>query len=478
MRCRTVSQAPRRRVSGPFHAGGPLRPIAAPRTRPRKAPAFAIVAGLATLCFFPPAGAALAGQLPSEEVVLQLRRARIAGECGQTDRQRRILEEVARENPDEIPAVLALMEFYRSLPSSSAEARSARRTLRRLLLDTEREAHVALLQRFAIDPDASDDDLELIREMLAARAAREEDPATLRLLGALHEYFGHYEEARAAFGRALDLDPDPTVLGRCLSLDMELGRWKDALGLLRSGRAAAGNDLWRYTAVRIFSGLGRVEELDAELEAILREETYLPRVVLPDVIAAGFHLYDDGRTAHAERLFRHLASVFPEDLDLSTIIAHLFAGEKEMSARSAQIDDLWRRQGDAVALVNEGAARLSAGDAASALEILKRATALLPDSDLAWFNLGLAAERLERWPEAEAAFESAVSLNPRFAKAVARRGIARLRLGRIPEACADGKRALELQPGLQQARYLLRLCEKTMEDEATAGERLRRDRPP
>ncbi len=463
---------------GPLRAGTPTRGIADPRARPRKAPPLAVVAGLATLCLLPPAGASLAGQLPPEDVVLQLRRARIAGERGQTDRQRKILEEVATENPDEIPAVLALMEFYRSLPSSSPEALSARRTLRRLLFDPRGEAHVALLQRFAIDPGASDGELELIREMLAARAAREENPAILRLLGTLQEYFGRYEEARASFGRALELDPDPTVLGRCISLDMELGRWERALELLRSGRAAAGDSLWRYTAVRIFSALGRVEELDAELEAVLRQRVGMPRFVLPDVIRAGFHLYDDGRSALAERLFRHAASLHPANLDLSTIIAYLFAGEEEMSARSAEIDDLWRRQEDAVALVNEGAARLSAGEASSALEILERATALVPDSDLAWFNRGLAAERLERWPEAEAAFDRAVSLNPRFAEAVARRGVARLRLGKTPEAFADGRRALEIRPGLQQAYDLLRLCEKALEKEAAAGDRLRDDRAP
>lgn len=438
-----------------------------------------MILGIALAILLLAAAPAAAATLPPEEVLLQLRRARIAGETGDRETQRRILESVASRHPEEIPAVLALMEFHRSLPSSSEVALQIRTTLRDLLLRPEGAAPVALLRRYAIDPAATDADLEFIAGLLVERTSSgRPDPAALRLLGGLQEYFGKLEEARATFGRALKMDPDPTLLGRCISLDMELERWDSALALFRSARLEAGSSLWRFTAIRIYSALGMVRELDVELLSLLGERTGVPGFALPALISAAFQLYDDGRQERAERLFRNLSARFPSNIELQAILATLFAGAEEQAARTAEIEELWRARDSPIDLVNEGASRLTAGDPHGALEILQRATSLLPDSELAWFNQGLAAAALQRNTEADAAFTRSIQVNPSFAPAFVQRGLVRLRAGRIDEAAADARRALKIEPGLKRPWFILSRCEEVRGNRKKASEHMRRYQGP
>src|SRR5205823_8852101 len=66
---------------------------------------------------------------------------------------------------------------------------------------------------------------------------------------------------------------------------------------------------------------------------------------------------------------------------------------------------------------NLGASYLSANQPARAVEALRKATRLAPDSPNAWFQLGLALTQLKQNEDAFSAFDSAQKLAPRDAQA-------------------------------------------------------------
>jgi tetratricopeptide (TPR) repeat protein len=131
------------------------------------------------------------------------------------------------------------------------------------------------------------------------------------------------------------------------------------------------------------------------------------------------------------------------------------------------------QESDPSALAQEGASLLAAGDAAGAAELLRRAATALPDSELVWFNLGLAAARLEEWSTAETAFARASEINPDRADSSLQRGIALQKLGKCEEAVAACRRALERDAGLTSAHYYLSICYSELGDAAAAAEHLR-----
>jgi tetratricopeptide (TPR) repeat protein len=231
-------------------------------------------------------------------------------------------------------------------------------------------------------------------------------------------------------------------------------------------------------AIRIYSALGRVEELNREIDQMVARKELVLRFRAQQLIEAGFALYDAGRTVPAEALFRRLKEQFPENPDVASILANLFAGPGNRKQDAKAAADLLRDSDDPILLANEGASRLSAGDAEAARRLLSRAVQLEPASDLVWYNLGLANSKLEMWVEAETAFARAVALKAGFSKAIAQRGLARLRLGRNVEAEADARRALEVQPGLKLAYYVLYECAKFKGNMKEAEEYLRLQQAP
>jgi tetratricopeptide (TPR) repeat protein len=412
--------------------------------------------------------------LPPEEVVLQLRAARIAGERGLVEEQRRLLDEIARAHPREPAALLALMEFYSSLPDGSAEAAKARSALRDLLLTPRRDAPLALLQRFALDHRTTKEDLELLAELLAVRTERREDePGAFLLLSGIQESLDRREEARSTLGALLRQRGDPEVRQRCIHLDILLERWDEALRLVRIQRGVLGEKVLRLAAVQIYAALGMVKELRTEVTAFMSERVLLTHHHLPRMISAGFALYDDGHTKEAAEWFGFLSSRFADDPDLASIQAGLFHRPGQPGARAAGADPA-NDQRLPVDLMNEGTALLAAGDPHGAYPILKRAASILGENDLAWFNLGLAASELQRWREAEAAFHRAVTLSPRFVKGLVQRAQARLRLQRIDEAVADAEAALRLEPDTKAAYLVLYHCEMARGNEKRAREILTR----
>jgi predicted TPR repeat methyltransferase len=102
-------------------------------------------------------------------------------------------------------------------------------------------------------------------------------------------------------------------------------------------------------------------------------------------------------------------------------------------------------------LGNLGLTLFHLGQAREALPWLQQATAADPAFTDAWACLGLAHEALGHWAEAAEALTTAIGQSDRSARWRLSQGQCLMRMGRAPQALAALDRALELDPGLATA---------------------------
>ena len=108
---------------------------------------------------------------------------------------------------------------------------------------------------------------------------------------------------------------------------------------------------------------------------------------------------------------------------------------------------LQRWPGDAYALASRAHLLAQAGRRAEALVDAEQLVALHPArSGADWFNFAFLLEDAGRYAEAEGAFRRAVALNPKLDRAWYGLGLTLIRLRRLDEALAALKRTTELQP--------------------------------
>jgi len=99
------------------------------------------------------------------------------------------------------------------------------------------------------------------------------------------------------------------------------------------------------------------------------------------------------------------------------------------------------------ALFRSGLLELQSGHADLALPRLTRAAAAAPNDARHPFGLGQALQALQRWHEAEQAFEAALRLEPDFPEALNNLGVCRQRNGQTAAAVDVYRRALLARPG-------------------------------
>lgn len=92
---------------------------------------------------------------------------------------------------------------------------------------------------------------------------------------------------------------------------------------------------------------------------------------------------------------------------------------------------------------------------AAAVIRLQEATQEFPKSARIWFALGYAHFIDHKNQEANAAFEKALQLDPKYVPALAYRGMTQAEVGKFEEAQASYRRALALAPNLAPVHYLL-----------------------
>ena len=424
------------------------------------------------------AGASLAvAPLPPEDLVRLLRGVRIALDAGRTAEAVAEVRRAADAYPKEIAPLLTLWEYDQRFGLPETDAEKFRELLVARVADPSSQLPPGTLTHLVWRRGATLDELGRLEPALRARAVgRPDDVELLRELSTVQLRLDRPVEARDTLGRVLALAPDPRVVRECVSLDVRLERWESAERLLAGLPTAERDfvvDLW---SVRVLSELGRIDALVSLLETLAARRELESRSSRPgatprrgpldeawdQVLEAAWSLRDQGQDAEAERLFRRVLAARPDRTEAQQAVLQLYATEDEARARDAAEET--RREGieGGDALLQEGTKLLAAGDVEGALPLLERASAALPESEIAWFNLGLAAVRLERWDTAQGALSRAVRLNPARAEGALYLGVALRGLGRCGDAIRELDRSLTLAPELSAAHYYLFECHKAL----------------
>jgi tetratricopeptide (TPR) repeat protein len=428
--------------------------------------------------------------LPSVECVERLRSARLASETGERERSVAILEGAAELPTCEVPAITELLERERALELSETALLGLQRRLAGILADPSRPLPAGTFSFLARLRDLPVETLQLLRDGLAARARATETPppALLEAKAAVEEQLELWAEARDTLEPLLG-SASEDLLWRAVLLDLRLERWESALGIVtRLESVASSAPILRKTRLELLARLGRFEELMAALgELEPGDEVGAGGEIRAGVGMVGdssplvdlaWYLRDGGHDAEAEALFRRALELRPEDEELRAVVLHLYGDAEDRSAAVAAREEALAAA-DADTLYREGTALLAAGDAQGALALLARAAPDLEGSTLAeaaWFNLGLAAYKLERWEVAAEALRNAIELNPGRAGSHYHRGLALYQLERYPEAAASFRRTLSLDPARHDVYYWLSHSLAAIGDDDAAAEAMRRYR--
>jgi len=405
-----------------------------------------------------------------------LRDARIALDAGDTQAGLRQLRRTAEAFPGEIVPILELWNFHQTVGLPDTEAAELRSLLTRRLADAESPLPPGVLKYLVENPDSSDDELELVlRSAVARSSVAPQDAELIESMGLLQLRLGRKDDARRSFGRLLELQPTDEARWRCIELDMQLERWEQAASLLAVFIEREPSPPWaRINYVRALGKLGRYEELAGQLDQLDADRQILMEAIGEILLEAAWEFRDRGRDAEAEQLFRKLVETKPYSEEAQAALLYLYSSEEERHEREMQLRQVWKEESDPVKVLDRGASLLAAGDAAAALGFLERAAAELPDSEIAWYNLGLAAFRLERFDLAVEALGRAERINPARAEAWFNRGAALQKLDRCVEAVPELRRALELQPELSQAYFYLYVCHRALGDREASDDAYRR----
>ena len=405
--------------------------------------------GAAILVLLALAAAHGSDDLPPEGYVRLLRLARITAD---DVRREAILEQAVQDYPERLAARLELDLLHRQ----QRAGKSADAALPPLDLGGATISY-AEAYRLARDTTTSREHLEHLEVATRPHLSREPvEERWQRLAAQLRFRLGDEEGARDLLGRMLAANPGRALRGACIQLDLALERWDDALALIRAQGQVEDSEFLRRQLIRALAGAGEHQELMESLGRLVDGELFSPALVESTLIPAAWSLWDAGHAGQAEQLFRTLLERHPEHPDLRRIVDHLFATPEERASGDA--GRAWEDEDDPVRLVNEAANLLSADDAESALKLLQRAVALMPESEPGWLNLGLAASRLERWEQADEAYSRSLALQPDSSSALFSRGLVRVKMGHCPEAIPDLERTLELDPGRRNAHYYLARC--------------------
>lgn len=178
-----------------------------------------------------------------------------------------------------------------------------------------------------------------------------------------------------------------------------------------------------------------------------------------DALLLAVRLHRDMRLDGAERLYRRLLELQPDDANAQHFLGMLLSQRGHAAQRDEAIA-LMRRSVMAVPTVaawhnNLGNALFDGEEHEAAAIAYGRCSALDPDNVEVLNNLGCLLRGQGRIGEAEAAFRRALALRPDFGDAHANFATLLAKSDRLTEAFEHYSRALELQPLDPRARRLL-----------------------
>lgn len=432
--------------------------------------------------------------IPQEDVVLALRRARIAREVGDPAAEKKILDDLLAAHPEDLTCLAAALERSRRDGLDSEPTRALRARVLTVLSQPGRVVPYPLLADIAADEQASNDELSRIAEILEAQPGEAgERVERLRLRIAVLDRLERRDERLAETERLAGLDPDPVVLWNLLVEYRTAERWEDVLRTLERLQSAGPFLDGSWMRLEALAALGRLDELEKETAALIEK---MPRTGPPGASGVKlehplevqaffptiFRLVDAGRTDAAAKLATRLEQLSGGLESIERLRVMLFAPPEERTAflEKAAASSLASADGERVRY--DADRRLIEKDFATASALYKRAleldTAQLSRDPYFWFNYGLASVETQAWADADTAMTKAIALDPKMSRALAHRARARVMLERIPEGIADAEAALALDPKSKHACYAMYLAYHTLGETAKAEEWLARFKNP
>jgi len=406
-----------------------------------------------------------------------VREARIAEMHGNSEGARKLLELATQDYPDEIGPLIALVRHHQEHKTAPEDLVGLRGLLIQRLADPEHPVPPGTLDYLVYQAGVGEEEAHAILGTVNAQlASRPDDYRLLEAAGSLQERLQLTEEAHATLRKMLELKPDGMALWSCLALDREEENWSEAAAHFKAIVEREPAPMFRMGYIEMLGKLGDYEKIVAELDNLdisTASSSGMFRQNLSALLAqVAWDLRDLGSADRAEAMFRRILEVDSKNHDVRRTILYLYSSAEERAAHEAQLNQRLEEESDPYRLLEQGAARLASHDFVGALDLLQRAASALPDSEVAWFNLGVAASRMENWEAAAEALGHAVTLNPERAEGWLNRGIALQNLKRCNEAIPVLEGALARQAGLGQAHYYLYVCHRNLGDEAAANSHL------
>jgi hypothetical protein len=434
----------------------------------------------------PPAPA----ELPAEDIVLALRKVRIARDVGDAASEGEVLDQILAAHPDDVTCLAAALEHHRRIAPDSEGTRALRSRLLEALSRPGRSIPYPLLVDIAIDPRSSSEELSRLAEVLDAPSGEpEERVRRLKLRIDVLDRLGREDERLAETERLSTLDSDPSILWTLLAEYRRTERWEDLLRTLDRTKTDGG---WGggWARLEALAALGRLDELAKQAAALVdRMPRSGPPGSNPDVRLAQpnavqgffptiFRLVDEGRTEAAATLAAKLEAASGNEASIVRLRVMLFGTPADRQAFLDREAATSLASGDAGKVRADADQRLLAKDFATAHGLYRRARELdaksFDEDVFFWFNYGLSCIETSAWADAEEAMSRAIALDPKMSRALAHRARARVMLDRIPEGIADAQAALAIDPKSKHACYAMYLAYQKLGETTKAAEWLAR----
>lgn len=278
----------------------------------------------------------------------------------------------------------------------------------------------------------------IVEKLLLAVHARPSDPNVLNELGGAYRQAGRYEEALAAYGKALALSPESAeaLHGRGLAL-LELMRNEEAIASFRDA---------------------------LKLDPSIAQAHY----------KLGVALSEQGRRQEAADAYGSALALNPHYAEAHNNLGVLLSDEGRLDAAVASYQKaLAANPALAEAHLNLGNALVRLGKRQDAVISYRNALSRRPDYVQAHFNLGNVLKELDQLEEARTSYSEALARAPGHAEAHNGLGAVLHSQGKLAEAMACYRRAISLAPDLAEAHLNLGavLHDQSRHEEATESDR-------
>jgi len=421
-------------------------------------------------------------ELPPIQVVRELRSARIAESAGEIEKARKILEALAQTHPNEVLPLVRLVAHHDQWGGDDEGLPELRDRLTERLENPTLPIPTGSLRHLTAETSLDADQLHALESRLRRRLEAtdflpDEELELRTSLDFVYDRIDQPERQRENLGHLIEISPSFGYRWKALHLDDRMGRWESALALADPMAKEADASAAVLTAhIWLLARSGKTSVLQSALENP-RYALVLKNGGLLEQIAWG--LEDAGEKEAAKAYWQRLTEIAPEYTTAAEALLYLHGTLEEQRAHAATLNERWTGEESSEALLDQGTERLATGDTEAAFELLLRAAPDFPNSEAAWYNLGQAAYRLERWAVAADALEKASALNANRVESWQNRGIALFELERFEEAIAPLERALALDSSRHQVYYYLAGCYGAVgrkDDAAIATERYRQGR--